>query len=177
MDFIELAKRRYSVRSFLARPIPRRELELILRAGQLAPTACNRQPQRILVIDSAEALDKLRRCTQSHFNAPAALLVCCDTRKCWTREYDGKPSGDIDASIAATHMMLEAAQLGIGSTWVMHFRPDAVRREFNLPDYLEPVALMPMGYPAPDAQPSPMHDETLPLEDLAAYNEFPAEAR
>ncbi len=172
MDFLELARNRYSVRSFSDALIARHELELILRAGQLAPTACNRQPQRVLVIDGAAALAKLRRCTECHFNAPAALLVCCDTNACWTRRYDGKSSGDIDASIVATHMMLEAAQLGIGTTWVMYFDPEAIRREFALPAGVEPVALLVMGYPAADAQPSPMHAQTLPLDRLVAHDSF-----
>lgn len=172
MDFIELAQNRYSVRSFQNKPIGQHELELILRAGQLAPTACNRQPQRMLVINSADGLERLRRCTECHFNAPAALLVCCDTQECWTRRYDGKSSGDIDASIVATHMMLEAAQLGIGSTLVMYFKPDAVRSEFKLPESVEPVALLMIGYPAADAQPSPMHAQTRPLNELVVYNAF-----
>lgn len=172
MDFIELAQNRYSVRSFRDAPIAAHELDAILRAGQLAPTACNRQPQRIVVINSPEGLSRLRSCTECHFDAPAALLVCCDTQECWTRRYDGKRSGDIDASIVATHMMLEAAQLGIGTTWVMYFDPEAMRREFKLPPSVEPVALLVMGYPAADAQPSPMHAQTRALDDLVTYNGF-----
>ncbi|MDE6995083.1 MAG: nitroreductase family protein, partial [Lachnospiraceae bacterium] len=125
-EFMRLASERYSVRQFDGRPIEAETVEKILRAGQLAPTACNRQPQRILAISSQEALEKLRRCTECHFDAPAALLVCCDRDECWKRGYDGKSSGDIDAAIAATHLMLAAAALGVGTTWVMHFIPEAV---------------------------------------------------
>lgn len=76
---------------------------------------------------------------------------------CWTRDIDGKSSGDIDASIVDTHMMLEAWELGIGSTWIMHFITEAVISEFNLPDNVVPVCILVMGYPAHDAVPSAQH--------------------
>ena len=172
MDFLELAKNRYSVRKFDGRPVEPEVTGKILRAGHLAPTACNRQPQRVLVIESQEGRQKLKKCTGSHFDAPLALLACYDKTECWVREYDGKPSGDIDASIVADHMMLAAASLGVGSTWVMHFDPEAVRREFALPDTLEPVALLVMGYPAGDAKPSPMHETYRPEAELVVYHRF-----
>lgn len=172
MDFLKLAAERYSVRKFAERAVPAEAIRQILKAGHLAPTACNRQPQRILVIQSEAGISRLRKCTVCHFNAPAALLVCFDKNECWKRSYDGKSSGDIDASIVAAHMMLEAWALGIGTTWVMHFDPEAVRDEFSVPDNLEPTALLVMGYPAPDAEPAPGHAEFRPLEELVSYDTF-----
>lgn len=172
MDFLKLAAERYSVRKFAERAVPAEAIGQILKAGHLAPTACNRQPQRILVIQSEAGISRLRKCTVCHFNAPAALLVCFDKNECWKRSYDGKSSGDIDASIVAAHMMLEAWALGIGTTWVMHFDPEAVRDEFSVPDNLEPTALLVMGYPAPDAEPAPGHAEFRPLEELVSYDTF-----
>ena len=169
---MKLAAERYSVRRFKPEPIGAETMEKILQAGALAPTACNRQPWRVLVIQSAEALTRLRKSTKCHFDAPAALLVCCDKEACWKRPYDGKASGDIDASIAAAHMMLEAASMGVGSTWVMHFIPEAVREEFGIPAHLEPVALLVMGYPADDAEPAPAHAESKPLDELVVYDRF-----
>lgn len=171
-SFIQMAEERYSVRSFTEQPIEQESMDKILKAGHLAPTACNRQPQRILVINSEEALTKLRKCTKCHFGATAAILVCYDMKECWKRGYDGKGSGDIDASIVTTHMMLEASALGIGTTWVMHFIPEAIRDEFALPDNLEPVALLVMGYPAQDSKPFPGHYEFRPMEELVSYNSF-----
>lgn len=78
MDFLELAETRFSVRAFSDRKVEKEVIEKILRAGQVAPTACNFQPQRIFVIESEEALAKFRKCTRSHFNAPLAILVCFD---------------------------------------------------------------------------------------------------
>ena len=173
MEFSELVKTRYSVRKFAPKPVGREALQLVLEAGRLAPTARNQQPQRILVLSGQESLEKLDRCTQCRFGAPAALLVCYDRTACWKRErFDGKPSGEIDCAIVTTHMMLQAAAAGLGSTWVMHFDPAAVRREFALPEQYEPVAVLVLGYPAEDAAPAPAHAEKKPMEALVFENAF-----
>lgn len=169
MEFLQLAADRYSVRKFQPTPVPQELVEQILKAGQLAPTAVNFQPQKVLVLRSAESLEKLKKCTECHFNAPLAFIVCNDSSRSWTRPFDGKSSGDIDAAIVTTHMMLEAAALGLGSTWVMFFRPDEVKTQFALPDGVEPVAILPVGYPAEDAAPSPKHSECRPMEELAEF--------
>lgn len=165
-DFLALASERYSVRSYMGEPVREEDLHRILQAGCLAPTACNLQPQRVFVLQSKDALEKLYRCTRCHFHCPTALLVCQDRTACWVRKYDGKPSGDIDAAIITTHMMLEATSLGVGCCWVMHFNPAAVREAFALPDNLEPVAILTMGYPAEDAAPYPAHSQRRPMEEL-----------
>ena len=169
MDFVSLAENRFSVRKFSDKKVEREMIEKILKAGQAAPTACNRQPQRIFVIESDEALAKLKKCTTSHYNAPLAFLICYDKNECWKREYDGKPSGDIDASIVCTHMMLQAQELGIGSTWVMYYISDAVRSEFELPDELESTAILVMGYPEAGVKPNRMHYDTKSLKDTVKY--------
>lgn len=173
MDFWKLAAERYSVRKFTDRLPEQEKIDAVLRAGHLAPTGCNYQPQRILVLRSAQAMEKLRGCTRCHFGAPMAMLVCCNTEECWKRtRYDGRSCGEIDAAIVTTHMMLAAADLGLGSTWVMYFDPDAMRREFHIPDHIDPVALLVMGYPAPDAAPLHLHSEYRPLEDVVFYDSF-----
>ena len=165
-DFLTLAKERYSVRKFTAEPVSAEDLDKILEAGMAAPTACNLQPQRVFVLNTADTLDKLKKCTPCHFDAPAALLVCFNSEETWKRKYDGETSGWVDASIVTTHMMLEAADLGIGSTWVMWFDPAAVRTEFALADELVPAAILVMGHAAPDAAPSPMHAQSRARAEL-----------
>lgn len=172
MSFIKLAEDRYSVRSFSSKPVEKEKLELILKAGQKAPTACNFQPQRILVIESSEAIEKLKKCTPCHFNAPTALLVCYDKSKSWKRHHDGNDSGAVDASIVSTHMMLEAADLGLGTTWVGFFDPAIVRSEFNLPENIVPVVILPLGYASENCKPADMHYQRLPIEETVSYNSF-----
>ena len=139
MNFYELAKNRYSVRKFRDTPVPQEILDKILEVGHLAPTGCNYQPQRILVMNTKKSTEKLKKCTKCHFDAPCAMLICYNKDECWTRKYDGKQCGESDAAIVTTHMMLEAFELGIGSTWVMHFDPFAMREEFNIPENFDPA--------------------------------------
>lgn len=167
MDFQELAAKRYSVRDFKQMPIPKVVIDQILTAGNAAPTAHNNQPQEIIVIQSFKGLETLKKCTKCHYNAPLAFIICYDRGKCWKRDYDNKHSGDIDASIVATHMMLEAADLGIGSAWIMYFIAEAIRVEFELPDNVEPVAILIMGYT--DAEPSKAHFERRSVEEYVTY--------
>ena len=162
--FLALAEQRYSVRKFATKQVEQVALERILRAGQVAPTACNKQPQMTYVLRSPQAMEKLRKCTTSHFNAPMALLVCYDSEQSWKRSFDGQDSGWVDASIVAAHMMLAAHEKGVGSTWVMHFDPAAVRGEFALPDDEIPVAILVMGHPAEGDHPSRLHADKKPLE-------------
>lgn len=172
MDFLDLAKERYSVRKFSDKKVEIDKVNLILEVGKLAPTACNFQPQRILVINDEASLNKLKNCTPYHFDAPLAILICYDNIVNWKRKYDNKDAGDIDASIVTTHMMLQITSLGLGSTWVGSFDPEAMKNEFNLPDNFTPVALLPIGYPAEDSQPSPNHDKRYEVDKTVFYNSF-----
>ena len=117
MDFLKLAKKRYACRKYLSRQVEPEKLELILEAGRVAPTGANRQPQRLVVVQSKEGMERLARCTRD-FGAPTAVIVCADTSEAWTRKYDGKNISDIDASIVTDHMMLAAASLGLDTLWI-----------------------------------------------------------
>ena len=172
MKFMKLAAERYSVRKFTEKNLEQEVIDKILAAGHLAPTGCNYQPQRILVMNGEESLAKLKKCTKCHFDAPTAMLICYNKEECWTRKYDGAVSGVADACIVTTHMMLAAFEMGVGSTWVMHFDPFAMREAFAIPENIEPVALLVMGYPAEDAKPLHLHSEFRPLEDVVRYDSF-----
>lgn len=172
MEFTKLIENRYSVRSFKPEHLPREVLDKILDAGHKAPTGRNYQPQRILVLNTDESIEKLRRCTKCHFGAPTALLVCHNTAESWVRLYDGALSSPVDAVIVATHMMLAAWNEGVGSCWVMHFDPARMRETFAIPDGIEPAALLVMGYPAEDAKPLPMHFKTRPITETVVYDHF-----
>jgi len=171
-DFLTLAAERYSVRSFQPTHLSKDKIDLLLKAAHLAPTGCNYQPQRILVLNTDDSMETLKACTKCHFNAPCAMLICYNREECWTRRYDGAQSGIMDASIVATHIMLEAADLGIGVTWVMHFDPTAMRERFKIPANVEPVALLVMGYPAEDAAPYPMHSVFRDPDEVIFYETF-----
>lgn len=172
MKFLELAEKRFSCRKFDNKKVEKEKIDLILKAAALAPTAVNRQPQRIMVIDDEDILEKLKQCTKYTFNAPLCFVICVDSEKAYVRGYDGKNSADIDGSIAATHMMLQAADDGLGTTWVMAFNPKKAREILELPDALEPLALMPTGYPAEDVNISPLHGKSISIDEMTAYNKL-----
>ena len=166
MDFETLAKERYSLRKFDARPVEPEKLELVLEAGRNAPTAHNLQPQRIFVIQSPEALEKADGCMFCHFHPPVVLVVAYDPKEAWNREGDGKNHGEIDAAIATTQMMLQAADLGLGTTYVGMFDPDKLLAAFPEMAGLVPIALIPIGYPAEGAHPARLHTTRIPLEEM-----------
>ena len=167
-----MIKERYSVRNFKTEHLPDEVIDKILEAGHLAPTGCNYQPQRILVLNTDEAISKLRDCTKCHFSAPTAMLICHNKEESWVRKYDGALSSPVDGAIVTTHMMLAAHNEGVGCCWVMHFDPAAMRESFNIPENIEPVALLVMGYPAEDAKPIEMHYKTRPIDEVIFYDSF-----
>jgi nitroreductase len=169
MDFLKLAKKRYSVRSYLKKGIDSKKLACILDAGRIAPTGANRQPQKIFVVRSESSLAKLKKAAD-FFDAPLALIVCADRNVAWKRKYDGKVITDIDASIVTDHMMLEATALGIGSLWICRFDPDIIRQEFNLPENLEPVNILALGYDAGSPKSPERHlSERKHLNDIVVF--------
>ena len=168
MDFLTLCADRYSVRSFSDKKVPEELLFKILEAGRLAPTAKNQQPQRIYVISSDEALEKLHKHARC-YDAPTVLLVCGDTNAACDRPTVSHNLSEMDSSIVATHMMLAAASLGLGSVWMCAFDNEAVAKEFNLPDHIKPYMLLPIGYASDDCVPNPRHTQRLALEETVSF--------
>jgi nitroreductase len=168
MDFLTLAKARYSVRRFADTPVEPEKLEKILEAGRLAPTAVNEQPQRIYILKSEEALRKVRGVTSNAYNVPMVLMVCYDKNASWKGTKVGEPdydAGEMDACIVTTHMMLEAQELGLGTLWARGFCAQDLSDAFHLPEHIVPVCLLDLGYPAKDGQPGPWHTQRKPLEE------------
>ena len=172
MEFERLISERYSVRNFMSEHLPQEAIDKILEAAHKAPTGCNYQTQRILVLNTDESLEKLRGCTRCHFGAPTAMLICHNRDESWRRPYDGALSSPVDAAIVTTYMMLAARNIGVGSCWVMHFNPSAIREAFDIPENVEPTALLVLGYPSEEAKPLDMHYKTRPLDEVVFYDHF-----
>jgi nitroreductase len=169
MSFLELAKKRYSVRSYTSQKVEEEKLNLILEAAHVAPTGGNRQPQHLIVVQSEEGLEKLGKAANI-FHAPLAIIVCSDKEKAWKRPYDGKTLEEIDASIITDHMMLMATDLGLGSVWICKFEPEVLRVEFELPRQLEPVNILVIGYADGKKKSPDRHDEDRkPLSEVVSY--------
>lgn len=167
MDFLELAKARYSVRKFKDESISEEHMARILEAANVAPTGCNYQPQRIYIVKSEEALAKINTASKCIFGAKTVLIFAYDKTEDWkNRLEDGVHSGVQDVSIVATHVMMEAWECGVGSCWVNFFSPTELHKIMGLPENEEVICIMPIGYPADDAEPlANMH---FPHKDISA---------
>lgn len=172
MTFLDLARARYSVRAFDPRPVESDKLEMILQAVQAAPSACNYQPVRILVIQKPADLKKFTYMSRSIFGAPMALIVCADISVAWVRGFDKLNHAGADGCIAATHIMLAAAELGLGTTWIGNFDPDLLCKEFEIPESFAPICVLPLGYPAASSVPSDRHESRKPLQETVFYDHF-----
>ncbi len=173
MDFRALAAARYSVRAYRPDPVPDALLEELLETVRLAPSACNRQPFRIVVLSTrGREGDLLRIYPKPWFvQAPFVLAVCAVPAEAWTRSrYDGWDAAETDATIAMDHLLLAAADRGLGTCWIAAFDPVAAREVLALPDGIVPVAFTPLGWPA-DA---PGAKERRPLTELVIRKGEPA---
>lgn len=169
MKFLDLAKSRCTTRCFNDTPISEEDLQKVLSASRVAPSACNRQPQRIIVVREPENLLKVQNAYKT-FGSPCVLIVCRDRRNELVRPFDNKCSGDLDIGIVCDHMMLEARELGLGSVMVGLFDPSIIRKEFDLPEYIEPTALLILGYPANGfLSPDRHQSERKPLCDTVMF--------
>lgn len=172
MGFLELAKERFACRNYSDKKVEKEKLEKILEAGRISPTAANMQPQRLLVIQEDGGLEKLKKGADV-YQAPLVIVVCGDKEKVWKRPFDGKDMVDIDTSIVTTHMMLEAKELGLDTVWICYFKPDVIRAEFNIPENLEPVNILAIGYGNGEKADTKRFDKARkPLSEIVFYEKF-----
>ena len=165
MTFDELIKQRYSCREFKDEKIKDSEVNAILEAARLAPTAVNYQPQRIVVVENEDTLNALKEATRFTFDAKTIFVICYDKDVSWKRRSDQKEHGDIDCAIVTTYMMLKATELGIGSCYVCSMKQDMVRDILNLPQNYVISAMLPVGYPVKEGKQNTRKD----LSEIVIY--------
>jgi len=164
--FYALAKERYSCREFKDTPLTDVQINHILEAARVAPTAANKQPVHVWVVKSPEALEKLHGATDYTFNAPVVFMVGAKQDAAWVRKYDGKNAADVDAAIVGTHIMLEASALGLGNVWVGSFDPARIKADFPETEGYEMVCLFPVGVAAVET--STNHDKRQTREEFVS---------
>ncbi len=170
MEYSELIAARYSVRAYRPDPVEDEKLEAVLEAARLAPTAANRQPFQLVVMHTAGREKEIGKIYRRPWfvQAPLVIGVCAISSLAWVRESDRFNARLIDAAIVADHLILAAADLGLGTCWVAAFNVDAARSVMGLPDEAEPVIFTPLGYPAD--QPGPKTRK--PLSELVRYEHW-----
>lgn len=170
MDFFEVIEKRYSVRAYKPDAVEPDKLDKILKAAQLAPTAANRQPVQIIVIETAGRKEALRKIySQAWFtDAPYVLCVCGVESQGWMRSHDAKSHIDVDAAIVMDHIVLAATALGLGTCWIAAFDPEAAREVLGIPRNAEPIVFTPLGYAADKARAK----KRKAVEALVKYNHW-----
>ena len=165
MNFLELVKARYSVRNYEERPIEQNKLDYIMECVRLAPSAVNFQPWKFAVITEKKLLEALKSAYPREWikTAPCIIVACGDHNVAWHRKLDNKDHTDVDVSIAVEHLCLAAAEQGLGTCWVCYFDVPLCKEILGLPANIEPVALVPVGYPASQEVPE---KNRKPLQDI-----------
>ena len=153
--FMELAETRRSVRAYKSDAVPEELLQTVLEAGRLAPSACNKQPWRFIVVRNEAGRRALGAAyaREWFWKAPVVIAVCILPKEAWTRSYDGRNYAMVDGALALDHMTLAAAELGLGTCWIAAFDPAAAREILGLPDGVEIVGMTPLGFPDVEANP------------------------
>ena len=169
MEFSELVRERYSCKKYDGRQITEEQLDAILEAGRLAPTAKNLQEQRIYVVQSAEGLAKIDQITPCRYGAPTVILVAYDKENVFVYPGEKRDSGIEDAAIVATHMMLAAKAAGVDSCWLNFFDPEKAAETFGLPEKEEVLMLLDLGYAAEGAGPLENHGKRKELSETVQF--------
>lgn len=172
MDFNQLAKSRYSSRKYKAQIVEDDKINYVLEAGRIAPSAVNYQPVFFVVVRDIN-LENVRSCYSREWfrTAPVVIVVCSDHSRSWKRG-DGKDSADIDAAIAADHITLAATSTGLATCWVCNFDRPGLSKALNLPALVEPVVMLPLGYPDDSADVNRHSAKRKPLKDMVVYGKF-----
>ena len=169
MQFLELTRKRYSVRAYKPEPVEEDKLQQVLEAASLAPTAANRQPFQFVVTYTVGREAELKRIYDKDWfiQAPVVICACGVPKQAWVRR-DGKNYCDVDVAIAMDHLILAATELGLGTCWIAAFNPAAAREVLRLPDEVEPIAFTPLGYP--NDQPTPKKRK--PVAEMVSYDHW-----
>lgn len=174
MSFLDLVRRRQSVRQYLPRPVERDKIERCLEAARLAPSASNAQPWRFIVADDPALVQELGRAAYNRFTrqAPAFVAVVREQGKAVARLggfLAGRDYRLIDLGIAAEHFCLQAAEEGLGTCLLGLFNQRRVKRLLGVPSGRRVQILITLGYPA-GAELRPKRRKS--LERMRSYNRY-----
>jgi len=166
VDFLELARKRYSVRAYRPQAVEEQKLVQVLEAVRLAPTAANNQPIRFVVIHTTGRKEELRRIYDRDWFVSAPIVICgCGVLAEAYVGKGGRNTAEVDVAIATDHLILAATSLGLGTCWIGAFDPQAARDVLGLPQGVEPMIFTTLGYPADTPEPK----ERKALEDIVRY--------
>ncbi len=170
-QFLDLAKHRYSCRNYDNRPVEEEKLRLVLEAGRVAPSAVNFQPWHFYVIQGESELGSFHAAYHREWfrTAPCVIVICGDHRTSWKRKADGKDLCDVDIAICTDHMSLQATELGLATCWICNFDTQITREYLDLPAEMEPLVILPLGYPLDVVDPDRHDQKRKALPEIVSY--------
>ncbi|MBU2650004.1 MAG: nitroreductase family protein [Bacteroidetes bacterium] len=171
MGFLEIARRRFASRKYLDKPVEEDKLHRILEAGRIAPSAANYQPWEFIILRKQRSILYEVYKREWFKTAPVVIVICGDHLHSWRRG-DEKDHMDIDVAIATDHMTLEAADLGLATCWVCNFDKKRCSEILGLPEHIEPVVILPLGYPADHKEPDRHAKERKSLSEIIHMEKY-----
>ena len=174
MELLTALETRYSCRAYAPDVPTREEIDAVLEAGRLAPTAKNAQPVRLWVATGEENLAKIDACTGCRYGAPVVFILGYDEdvacNYIWGNPDDAWSFGPIDTTSVLVHMALRATDLGLATCWLGAFNEDKVHELFGIPANFKIRALLDFGTPAEGkGGPSPRHADRKPLAETVTW--------
>src|SRR4030042_4283746 len=169
MEFMDVVRKRRSIRRYKPDPVPEEEIKYIMEAARLAPSWANTQCWHFVVVTDSALKEKIGQAMNGNkwmARAPVIIVACADPEKPGMR--DDLANYLVDIGIAVEHLILAATDRGLGTCWVGAFREDMVKEALGVPNNIRVVECIPMGYPAQD--PAPRNRKS--LEEVFSYNHY-----
>jgi len=162
VDAIETIYKRRSIRNYLDKPVDKEVIMTLLKAATAAPTAANCQPWEFVVIDDEQKLSELKdKLVFARYNAPAAIVVCGNMKLAF--KGPGQEMWVQDCSAAIENMLIAATSMGLGSVWIGIYPIESnikpLKKILNMPEYVTPLAIVYVGYPAEEKEARSRLDE------------------
>ncbi|MBN2340960.1 MAG: nitroreductase family protein [Deltaproteobacteria bacterium] len=169
MNVFDAIQNRFSARHYQSTPVEKEKLHRILEAARLAPSANNRQEWRFVVVEQQSTRAQLAEAANNQsFVAEAPVIIVCLAETDHHVMSCGQKCYPIDVAIAIDHMTLAATALGLATCWIGAFDAARVKEILNIPDELEVVELLPLGY----ATSTPKEKRRLTLDKLVHYEKW-----
>ena len=167
MDFLELAKKRYSVRAYKSTPVEDEKLKYILEAARMAPTGSNQQAFQLIVVHTKGREEELRRIYDKDWFVQAPIIICACATTSPGQSYDeGRSYRNV--AIVMDHLILAATNLGLGTCWIGAFDPKTARDIWGLPGEVKPIVFATVGYS--DDEPRPKVRKS--IDELIRYEHW-----
>ncbi|MFC1718874.1 nitroreductase family protein [Candidatus Poribacteria bacterium] len=167
MEFMDVVAKRRSIRKYKSDPISKEDIEYVVEAARLAPSWANSQCWKFVVVTDPEIKEELAKAGNSWIaQAPVIIAACADPSRPGTK-------GDqqyymLDVGIAMEHLILAAADRGLGTCWIGAFDEEAAKAALGVPENIRVVASTPLGYP--DQDPAIRHRRD--LDEVMCFDKY-----